>query len=225
MKKLRAAGHTVEVFAGAEEGPLVVLNTVDGEGEGVYEAVRAATRQSFALAAIGELDWNADLSPWPSEAVFRGTDAFSGCADEYLHRLTEQVLPPVVRELRFVPSEYIIAGYSLAGLFALYSLYRTSLFARAVSASGSLWYPGFMEYIRVHNPPEMPKSIYLSVGEGEARTRNSRMRTVEENTACIARTWQDLHVSVCYERNPGNHFHDPTGRMARGIVWTLAQME
>lgn len=37
-----------------------------------------------------------------------------------------------------------IAGYSLAGLFALYALYKTDVFTRVASMSGSLWFPGIM---------------------------------------------------------------------------------
>ena len=37
-----------------------------------------------------------------------------------------------------------IAGYSLAGLFALYALYKTDAFTRVASMSGSLWFPGIM---------------------------------------------------------------------------------
>ena len=41
---------------------------------------------------------------------------------------------------------HAIAGDSMAGLFAVYALYRTQVFSRVASASGSLWYPGLLEY-------------------------------------------------------------------------------
>ena len=57
-----------------------------------------------------------------------------------------------------------IAGYSLAGLFAVYALYRTDVFARAASVSGSLWFPGFREYVFSHTPLCRPDCVYFSLG-------------------------------------------------------------
>ncbi len=36
---------------------------------------------------------------------------------------------------------------AISGLFALWALYRTDFFAGAVSASGSVWFPGFREFV------------------------------------------------------------------------------
>ena len=110
-----------------------------------------------------------------------------------------------------------IAGYSLAGLFALYAMYRCDVFDRAASMSGSLWFPDFREFVLTHNFPKRPERIYLSLGDQEARTRNVCLRTVQDNTEKIVAHFEQLGLDVTWELNPGNHFRDAALRSAKGI--------
>ena len=222
MERIIEAGNrTIRLFTEGDRAPLVVLNTFEGEGEAVYAGVRALTNRPFSLAAVGGLDWNGDLSPWPCPPVFRGEAPFSGGADGYLARLTGEMLPQILGALGEKPAGCVLAGYSMAGLFALYGLYRSPLFDGAVCASGSFWYPGFVEYVREHEPARRPSALYFSVGDREARTRNPVMRTVERNTALLADWYAERGIDTRFELNPGNHFQDAAGRMARGIAWML----
>ena len=52
--------------------------------------------------------------------VFRNAESCTGGADDYLRHLTTEIIPTAEKELAGVPSWRGIAGYSLAGLFALY---------------------------------------------------------------------------------------------------------
>ncbi len=154
-------------------------------------------------------DWNRDLSPWPAEKVFKRGEDFAGMADDTIRELTE-----LVRPYREKYRKLILAGYSLAGLFALYACTKTDLFDACLSASGSLWYPGWTEYLQEH--PVLADTVYLSLGDTEKNTRNPRMATVEDNTrrcADIIASWAE----VILEMNPGNHFNDPSGRILKGI--------
>ena len=220
---IQAAGKTVDVFAAGETAaPLVVLNTFQGEGEAVYEAVQRLTGRRFTLAAISGLDWNAELSPWPAPPVFTGALPFGGEADAYLDTLTGAILPEILKTLPTAPALCALAGYSMAGLFALYALYRTDRFARVASASGSLWYPGFLEFALNSAMAAEPEGIFLSLGDREAKTRKPAMRTVEAHTERLARHLAGLGIPTRFEFNPGGHFQDPTGRMARAIAWAIA---
>ena len=80
---------------------LVVLNTIGDEGKEVYGELRRITDASFTLAAIGVPDWNRDLSPWESPAVF-GDEPFGGGADGYLRTLTDVCIPQAVSAMRGV---------------------------------------------------------------------------------------------------------------------------
>lgn len=99
----------------------------------------------FTLVAIGGLDWNRELSPWACDGTVRDAEPFGGQAAGFLDELLNQIIPQVESSLPQPPVWRGIAGYSLAGLFALWSLWQTGAFDRAASASGSLWFPDFVD--------------------------------------------------------------------------------
>ena len=219
---LNIEGKTVELFAPMNPGaPLVVLNGEAGEGAEVVNAVRGLTDMGFALAAVSGLCWEDDLTPWPIPPIAKGQAPFAGKADAYLALLTGGILPKVLDALPTAPAYVALAGYSLAGLFALYAMVRTDVFARVASASGSLWYPGFVEYAQSHAPVRKPDALYLSLGDREGCTRNPMMRPVEDNTRVLADFYRDAGIPTTLEMNPGGHFNDPKGRIARAIAWML----
>ncbi|MBR0465081.1 MAG: alpha/beta hydrolase [Clostridia bacterium] len=221
---MTVAGKSVTVYPSRAPGaPLVILNAGEEDDRDVLDAVGSLTRVDYSLACIGGLDWNGELSPWTAPAVYRGDVPFAGRADEYLRQLTEEIIPAVERELGAPPAYRALAGYSLAGLFAVYSAYRTDAFSRIASASGSFWFPGFCDFARDTRPARCPDKLYLSLGDRESRTRNPVLSAVHENTALILRRFEGLGVRSVFEENPGNHFQDAPLRMAKGIAWILAE--
>ena len=214
---LNIGGRTIELFPSRAPGaPLVVFNTFEGEGAPVCEAVRAVTREDFTLAAVSGLKWDDDMTPWPIPPIAKGADPCGGKADEWLEELTGAVMPAVRAELAGEPVYTALAGYSLGGLFAVYALYRTDVFA-----SGSMWYPGFLEYVRTHEPLRRPDFVSLSLGDREANTRNPVMKPVEENTRQLETWFRDMGVATAFELNPGGHFRDADARMGRAIARML----
>ena len=219
---LKIEGKIIELFPSARPGaPLVVLNGESGEGSAVVEAVRGKTEADFSLAAVSGLSWDDDLTPWPIPPIMKGGAPCAGRADEYIESLAGAILPKVTEAFPAEPAYIALAGYSLAGLFALYAMYRTDRFARVASASGSLWYPGFVEYAGSRAPVRQPDALYLSLGDREGKTRNPLMRPVEDNTRRLAEHYRDAGIPMTLEMNPGGHFNDPNGRTARAIAWML----
>ena len=104
-----------------------------------------------------------------------------------------------------------------------YSAYKTDVFARIASASGSLWFPGFTEYAESHDFLRKPKCIYLSLGDTEANAKNKVLCTVQDNTEHLCELYKSKDIPVTFELNKGNHFTDTAGRTARGIKWILEQ--
>ena len=222
MDILNIDGKAIELFPSRKPGaPLVLLNGEAGEGRAVVDIVRTLTEADFALAAVSGLRWNDELTPWPAPPIARRREPSAGQADEYIGLLTGQIVPAILAELPEKPAYIAITGYSLAGLFALYALYRTDAFARAASASGSLWYPGFVEYARTHAFARRPDRLYISLGDREGRTRNPIMRPVEENTRILAEAYRQAGLRTILEMNPGGHFNEPDRRTARAIAWML----
>jgi hypothetical protein len=210
-----------DVYRGGIRSPVVVLNTYDREGDEVYERIKEFTSADFTFVAVGGFEWNDDLSPWEAEPLPRTVGGFGGEADDYLEMLTEIIVPKAVKDYSLRPEHYMLAGYSLAGLFALYSMYRTDMFSHIISVSGSLWFPGFMDFVRGNWPKRDPDLIYLSLGDAESRTRNERMRTVMDNTRGIADWYTSKGVETVFEINPGGHFDKPYDRTARAIAYAL----
>ena len=87
------------------------------------------------------------MTPWSCRPLRPSDKPFTGGADEYLELLLTRILPPALEAVRGEPVYKGIAGYSLAGLFAIYSMYNCDDFDRVASISGSLWFPGFLEYV------------------------------------------------------------------------------
>lgn len=177
------------------------------------------------LILLGGNDWERDFTPWPSPKVFKGGRDFTGGADAYLASLLKDVLPAAEREIQQgsgkQPSRRFLAGYSLTGLFALYATYQTSRFDGCVCASGSVWYPGFKDYVFARPVPPQLKGAAFSIGGKEKNTRNAVMAPIEDNMRAIAARLQEAGVAVTFATHPGGHFKDTGARLFTGICRLL----
>lgn len=201
----------------AGELPGLVVCPLSLENTSAVWALLPPPRPS--LLAISGVNWNRDLSPWPAPNVFPQEQAFSGGSRAFLSVLSERLLPEAERRLPMSPVWRGIAGYSLAGLFALWCLWETDRFDRAASLSGSLWYDGFLPYLQEHRPPCRPERIYLSLGSREKHSKNPRLASVENCTRSATALFQALGIPTLLEMNPGGHFRDVAARIARGISY------
>lgn len=206
----------------AESAPVIYLPVVMGDGTEVYERCRELNCPPFTLVGIGSLNWNRELSPWACDGAVRDSEPFGGQAAGFLDELLDQIIPQVESSLPQPPTWRGIAGYSLAGLFSLWALWQTDAFDRAASASGSLWFPGFIDYAHEHAMAVTPDSAYLSLGKKEPKTPNRMMRHVLDDTRTMEALLVERGIPTTLELNPGNHFTQTDLRMARGIRWILA---
>lgn len=168
--------------------------------------------------------WNDQLSPWRAQPVF-GREGFGGKGTETLQWLQEEGIPIAEGE-QWRENRRIIGGYSLAGLFSLWAFYETGLFEGAVSCSGSLWFPGWDAYMQDKCGPK-GGMVYLSLGEGEEKTKNQQMRKVGERTR---RQFEMLEAdeNICktiLEWNAGGHFRDTEERLEKGLLWMFKAMQ
>lgn len=228
IKELEIEGKVVSVYSKENcfgELPVVILHTYGNEGKEVFEKCIEIGCENFILVSISNLDWNNDMSPWFALKLNEYGEDFLGKADEYIEVLLNMIIPSVEKyledELEISVKYYGIAGYSLAGLFAVYSGYKTEMFKRIASASGSFWFPKFMDFVKENKISSNIEKIYFSLGNKESKVRNEVMKTVEENTKEIERIYNSQGIKTIYEENQGNHFKDGTLRMAKGIKWIL----
>ena len=174
--------------------------------------IRELAGEDFFLLALKVYNWNKDLTPWNAGAVF-GTEDFGDGAGE--------TLTAVLDELKQFgcSKHFYIGGYSLAGLFALWSVFQTDTFSGAACASPSIWYPGFTEYMRTNEIHT--GSVYLSLGDREEKTRNKTMSSVGDRIREAQDILHSRGVACTLEWNPGNHFREPDLRTARAFAWVL----
>ena len=74
-----------------------------------------------------------------------------------------------------------------------------------------------MDYMGSSAPPSGLRRIYLSMGNKEKNARNQRMAAVEDCTRHTAELLREWNIPVVFEMNPGGHFQDIPGRIARGL--------
>ena len=224
MLHFKIGSKTASIFPSLKTtAPIIYLNTFSDEGQKVYEASQAAGCPPFTLVAISDLDWNHDMVPWDSPPAFKNAEPCTGGADDYLRLLIDEIIPTAEKEIDGVPRWRGVAGYSLAGLFSLYAIYRTDLFSRVGSMSGSLWFPGMKEYILSHEPKRRPDHIYFSLGDKESKTRNPILRNVRQNTEEIQASYQGKGIDTVFQLNPGNHYDHAAERTAAGLCWLLSR--
>lgn len=214
----------VDVFPSAKpDQPVICLNTFGREGEQVFAHLRETGCRDFSLIAVSGLKWDRDMAPWDIPPLSEKDAPRTGGAGSYLQLLLDKILPEAEKAVPGSPSWRGIAGYSLAGLFAVYAPYQTAAFSRIASISGSLWFPGIKDYIFSHAPRRKPDCMYFSLGDRECRTRNRFMKCVQENTEEIQAFYKKQGIDTVFRLNPGNHFQDSTLRTAAGIRWLLSR--
>ena len=139
------------------------------------------SHKEFSSLTKSGIVWNKHLSPWAADRIGKGIGPFDGMADIFLKELEREVKDEI-SSVKLNPSAIYIAGYSLAGLFALYSLYRTEVFGGAACCSGSLWYPGFTDFVKSNEFCKTPSRLYMSLGDKESCVKNKVFASVEDRT-------------------------------------------
>ena len=178
------------------------------------EAIKKLSDKPFSLVAFIIKDWNQELTPWAAPAVF-GKVPFGSGAEKTLEFITSRLLPEVQENIPHL----ILGGYSLAGLFALWSGYQTDKFDGIVAASPSVWFPKWIEYATDNKP--LAKSIYLSLGDKEEKAKNPVMAQVGNAIRRQNELLTGQMDNTILEWNPGNHFVDSEKRTAKGFAWVM----
>ncbi len=203
--------------------PLIVFNTYEGDGKSIYEKTIEISSLEFNFLVVGNLNWDDDMTPWYCPPLSESDTPCTGGADKYLSILINDIIPNAKMKLNGNPNFIGISGYSLAGLFAIYSIYNTDIFDRVASMSGSLWFPDFIKYCMSNKMKKVPNKIYFSLGDKEASVKNKMLKTVQANTESLFKYYKNLGIDVTYELNQGNHFKDADIRSAKGIKKILEE--
>ena len=206
---------------GNPDAPVVLLEPQGGHDpvseQKEYELIREFSgREDFLLVTVPVDSWNRDLSPWNAPPVF-GKELFGDGAKETLRRIEEELIPAFSGDRIF-----LLGGYSLAGLFALWAAYESGRFSGVAACSPSVWFPGFMDFQENHEI--RTDTVYLSLGDREEKAKNRVFATVGDCIRESDRLMRKRGVNCLLEWNQGNHFVDGEIRTAKGFAWLLRQL-
>ncbi len=180
------------------------------------------TNRNFSLAAFKINDWNSELTPWEMP-LLRGKGNFGNESLKTLEFIKENLIPNLSKFINIEKNDvkYILGGYSLAGLFSLWSGYQTDIFAGIVGASPSVWYNDWINFVKNNEP--LTSSIYLSLGDLEERTKHQVLAKIGDNIREYIEILENSeNVKNCIlEWNEGNHFKDSDIRVGKGFVWII----
>lgn len=124
---------------------------------------------------------------------------------------------------RYAHLPLVVGGYSLGGLFALWTTTKTPIFDAVAACSPSLWMQGWEEYYEVH--PSKAKYIYMSLGKKEEKTNKMPFKLVGD----ICRRQHQRHIAEVGEDHchlqwhEGDHFTDSELRKAKGFAWCITK--
>ena len=221
LEELIIGGRRCRLFGSEAPACILVQPSARHENatlEGEAAQIAALSKVPFLLATIELGDWMVDLMPWPDANVSREPEAGLH-AQETLQYVLLSLLPEL--RVRYGPLPVIIGGYSLGGLFALWSSLQTDSFTSVAAASPSVWIHGWIPYAREHAP--MAESVYLSLGREEEHVRNQAIARVGDNLRAQYELFQtqlgEDHCTLVWEE--GNHFTDNEGRLARAFAWCM----
>ena len=195
--------------------------------------------------------WEENFSPWCAPRVFAKGPNFGDGAQKMLDTLINQVIPWTESELTDPPTYRVLVGYSLAGLFSLwtgvsqqvacgcqpgtattpqlsgpgapYVDASVATFQRIGAVSGSFWFPGLLDYVdqQLRGGVVGLTHAYLSLGDREARTPNPQIMHVRENAELLASRLESAGITSMFELNRGNHFQNVEGKIQKALDWLV----
>lgn len=220
---IKVNGTAVRIFLPDSSYDTLIYMPVSDTGSlnGIIEKFEAP---SFAAAAVVCDDWDSEMTPWPAPAAFKGRPDFGGKADTFLDRLYSEIFP-AVEQITGRPEFRGMAGYSLAGLFSLYSFYKREDLRLCGCVSGSVWYEGFEDWALERLPLAESGSIFFSLGNKEEKTRNVMMQHTGQMMRKIADhlNKEEDRFEASFRYTSGTHFDGYEDRMRECISWLTGE--
>lgn len=233
IKQLIIGGRSCSLYLPPEyeaggQYPVIYMNGTDEFDDilGLLEPQIGRACVPFLLLNVESIDWNNDLTPWPSPALNKKSSYFGGHADTYLDFLSTIIKPHIDTHYhtKSGPEDTGLIGYSLGGLTALYALYKYESFGKIGCLSGSLWFDNWLGFMSSHRPLNAAAKVYMSLGTKEQESKNDRMAAVGQCTmqaAEILKSQLNNANDLNFEWNDGGHFTQIPQRYTRSLFWLM----
>ena len=212
---------SIEKYCNKESDNILIQMIGEHELSGLEREIQyikeLSKQDDFCFVPIKVEDWNKYLSPWEAPPVF-GKDGFAGKGEDTFNELLDIIQSDILMGRDIHDVNLYIGGYSLSGLFALWSAYQTDIFKGVAAVSPSVWFPRFYDYIAVRDIKT--ESVYLSIGKKEEKVKNPIVSQVGMIITDIDKMLTEK-INCKFEWNEGNHFNEPDLRTAKGFAWLL----
>jgi predicted alpha/beta superfamily hydrolase len=145
----------------------------------------------------------------------------SGGAENFLKFLDEELIPYIDSNYRTIPGDRTINGYSLGGLFSLYTLFtRPESFNRYVIGSPNMSWDDYSIFNYEENSPkkisDKQLNIFISIGSEE-----SEERYFNPVDSLVTRIQNRNYPGVIFETNVFNgstHLEGPPESLTHGLI-------
>lgn len=203
----------------------ILIQTLGNHERGIFDRTAELISETcgipFVHAGFQVFDWDLDLTPWHDDAINRKPEVGTMTADT-LRYVTESLLPALETEYGKLP--VILGGYSLGGLFALWSSSQTDRFTAIAAASPSLWIRDWLDFAETH--PVKASKVYLSLGDREEHVKNRAIARVGDSVRgeheLLRAQLGDGNCTLVW--NQGGHFQDEDKRLAAAFSWCINQL-
>lgn len=196
----------ISIYGGKSDKICYLILPEGLAGESLQWLEENALETGMTTVVITGVNWNDDLTPWEAEGVFKKAKPFGGKAEEFLKVLTKDIIPKTENKLGLINPKRSLVGISLSGLFTLWAIHKCDAFTSAGIISGSFWYDNLVEWIKAQTISPRIEKIYITLGDREKNTKNSRMSNVEINTNEIVQYIDNENINILYEIFDGTHF-------------------
>lgn len=204
--------------------PLIIYPSFNDDFNELIVKLNNITNKKFNLVLIYNFKWNDDLSPYFHNKIFQKGEDFKGNAKNFLYFINNEIINKVDENFINLNKKYssiFLVGYSLAGLFATYSLFISDRFRKIASISGSLWFKDFDKFILENELINKKAFIYFSLGDKEEKSKTEVLKEVKNKTLKIKSLLEEKGLKTVYFENKGNHFIDSSLRVAKAIKYLL----
>ena len=190
-------------------------------------AIAKGECRPFLLVGVHSSSRNTEYTPWPAPDAFSKGESYAGQAKEYLKLLEKEIKPRIdtLYPTLTGPDQTALCGYSLGGLCAAYAAFSSSAFGCIASVCGSLWYPGWLDFVQRNRPAEELSALWISLGKKEPRAAHPLLAGVGEaalQTHTLLSPFARRHTLVWHE---GGHFTAAAQRIAQALCWIFQREE
>lgn len=135
--------------------------------------------KEFLLVGIESKKRIDEYTPWYSKALVEKGEDFGGKGKEYLSFIVEELKTYIDGKYNTKNDKENtgIIGASLGGLISLYAAYiYPNIFGKIGAISPSLWYEGFIDFMKEQDLQVSDNKLYMDVGSQEGLTKETMQK-------------------------------------------------